>query len=63
MLMNEPREDIEELLEYEPVPEEDRVYYLTPKEFDSPKPRARVLGEMEMISIKEVPDGVTMLQM
>ena len=53
MLINEPHEGIEELFEYEPVPEEDRAYYLTPKEFDSPKPRARVLGEIEMFSMKE----------
>lgn len=53
MLIDNPRKGIEELPEHEPVPEEDRIYYLTPKEFDSPEPRARVLGEIEMISMKE----------
>lgn len=53
MLIDNPREDIEKLLGYEPVPEEDRVYYLIPKEFDSPKPRARVLGELEIPKKKE----------
>lgn len=53
MLINNPREGIEALLGQEPVPEEDRIYYLTSKEFDSPKLRARVLGELEIPKKKE----------